>query len=160
MDTTTLTFEDALQIAHRCKGYSVPKEYNNGGHYETFQHAIETVINVLNFVKFSGIKPSQIARLYAIGAGETPAEEKPSKPTVLNVNSTVRVKLTDYGRAVHAKDYANFCASSGVTRPYTAPEEDAEGRSTWQFWHLLQTFSPYIGTGFTGVFEADIEVVE
>jgi len=148
MDKNQLTFEDALQIAHRCKGYSVPKEYNNGGHYETFQHAIETVINVLNFVKFSGIKPSQIATLYAIGAEEKPTEAKPSKPTVLNVNSTVRVKLTDHGRAVYQKHWGE------------PPKEDADGWSTWQLWVLMQAFGPHITFGFTSLFDPEIEVMQ
>lgn len=153
MGTTTLTFEDALQISRGCKDYG--GGYRDGEHYEAFQHGIETVIRVLSFAKTSGIKDSQIATLYAIGA-----EEKPSKPKVLNVNDMVRVKLTDYGRAVHAKDHANFRINAGVNRSYMPPKEDAEGWSEWQLWVLMQAFGPYIATGFTGCFEADIEVVE
>ena len=148
MDKNQLTFEDALQIAHKCKEYSGPKEYNGGEHYEAFQHGIETVINVLNFVKFSGIKPSQLPTFYVIGGGETPAEETPSKPTVLNVNSTVRVKLTKHGRSVNTRDL------------YMSPKEDAEGRSEWKLWQLMQIFGPHMSLGGRPCFEADIEVVE
>jgi len=86
-------------------------------------------------------------------------EEKPSKPKVLNVNSTVRVKLTDHGRAVHAKDHADCWGSAGVIRPYTPPKEDAEGWSRWQLWVLMQTFGPHTYLGGRPCFEADIEVV-
>jgi len=75
-------------------------------------------------------------------------EAKPSKPTVLTVNSTVRVKLTDHGRAVNARDL------------YISPKEDAEGRSEWALWQLMQVFGPHMSLGSSPCFEADIEVVE
>jgi hypothetical protein len=157
MDTTTLTFEDALQIARGCKDYG--SEYRSGDHYEAFQHGIQTVINLLDRTKFSGIKDPQIARIYAIGA-----EPEPSKPKVLNVNDTVRVKLTDHGRSVHAKEHADFWSNMsvmyGVDRPYTPPKEDAHGWSTSPLWHLMQVFGPQMSPGSTPCFEADIEVVE
>ena len=158
MDKNQLTFEDALQIARACKGYG--GGYRSGEHYEVFQHGIETVIRVLGFAKVSGIKPSQIATYYVVGGGEKPTEEKSSKPKVLNVNDTVRVKLTDHGRAFHAKDYANFQLTAGTTMPYTPPKEDAEGWSQWKLWQLMYSFGPHMCLGGALYFEADIEVVE
>jgi len=75
-------------------------------------------------------------------------EEKPSKPKVLTVNSTVRVKLTDHGRSVNTRDL------------YMSPKEDAEGRSEWKLWQLMQVFGPHMSLGGRPCFEADIEVVE
>lgn len=162
MHASQLTFEDALRIARGCKDYG--GGYRDGEHYEAFKHGIQTVINALDHAEFSGIKDPQIATLYAIGAGETPAEEKPSKPKVLNVNSTVRVKLTDHGRAVHAKEHADFWSNMsvmyGVDRPYTPPKEDAHGWSTSPLWHLMQVFGPQMSPGSNPCFEVDIEVVE
>lgn len=153
MGTTTLTFEDALQIARSCKDYG--SEYRSGEHYEAFQHGVETVFNVLDHTKLSGIKDPQIARLYAIGA-----ESKPSKPKVLNLNDSVRVKLTDHGRAVHEKDHAILYASAAGPKPaYTPIKEDAEGWSRWQLWVLMQAFGPHTYLGGRPCFEADIEVV-
>lgn len=158
MDTNQLTFEDALRVALACKDYG--GGYRSGEHYEVFQSGIETVIRVLGFAKTSGIKPSQIATLYVVSGGETPTESKPSKPKVLNLNDSVRVKLTDHGRSVHAKDHADCWGSAGVIRPYTPPKEDADGWSTWQLWVLMQTFGPHIYMGATPCFLGDIEVVE
>jgi len=154
-----LTFEDALRIARGCKDYG--GGYRSGEHYEAFQHGIQTVINALDHAEFSGIKDPQIATLYVIGGGEKPTGT--SKPKVLNVNSTVRVKLTDHGRAVHAKDHADCWAGVGVIRPYTPPTEDAHGWSKWTLWQLMQIFGPHINIGlnvsYDNCFEADIEVV-
>ena len=162
MDKNQLTFEDALRVALACKDYG--GGYRSGEHYEVFQSGIQTVIKALEYAEFSGIKPSQIATLYVIGGGETPTEEKPSKPKVLNLNDSVRVKLTDHGRAVHAKEHADFWSNMsvmyGVDRPYTPPKEDAHGWSTSPLWHLMQVFGPQMSPGSTPCFEADIEVVE
>lgn len=91
-------------------------------------------------------------------------EEKPGKPKVLNVNSTVRVKLTDHGRAIVKKDHDDFWADRSVMfsadKPYTPPKEDAEGWSSWTLWVLMQTFGPHMCLGGAPCFEADIEVVE
>ncbi len=95
-----------------------------------------------------------------LAAREKPTEEKPSKPKVINLNDSVRVKLTDHGRAVHAKDHADCWGSAGVIRPYTPPKEDADGWSKWTLWVLMQTFGPHTYLGGRPCFEADIEVVE
>ena len=134
--------------------------YRGGDHYEAFQHGIKTVIRVLKFAKAGGIKDSQIATLYAIGGGEKPTEAKPSKPKVINLNDSVRVKLTDHGRAVHEKDHAILYASAAGPKPaYTPIKEDAEGWSRWQLWVLMQAFGPHTYLGGRPCFEADIEVV-
>jgi hypothetical protein len=83
-------------------------------------------------------------------------EPETSKPTVLNVNSTVRVTLTDHGRAV----YENFWASASKGGPYFPPKEDANGQIEWKLWQLMQVFGPHMSLGGRPCFEADIEVVE
>ena len=91
-----------------------------------------------------------------LAAREKPAEEKSSKPTVLNVNSTVRVTLTDHGRAV----YENFWASAYKGGPYFPPKEAANGQIQWTLLQLMQIFGPHMSLGGRPCFEADIEVVE
>lgn len=78
-----------------------------------------------------------------------------------NINNIVRVKLTDYGRSVHAADYVLFWAS--VNHPnhpaYAAPKEDNNGWSEWQLWSLMQAFGKHINLGFGKVcFETTIEL--
>jgi hypothetical protein len=96
-----------------------------------------------------------------MAARGTPAEAKPSKPKVLNINDTVRVKLTGHGRAVLLKDDINRYTPAAGTKPtYTRIKEDAEGWSSWTLWVLMQTFGPHMEAGFNNCFDTTIEVVE
>lgn len=61
--------------------------------------------------------------------GETLITLKP-----INLNDNVRVKLNDHGRAIAAE------ASLTV-------EEDAEGFSEWQLWHLMHTYGANLYNG-------------
>jgi hypothetical protein len=79
-----------------------------------------------------------------------------------NINDYVRVKLTDYGRYIHMRQfYENY---SGVhtlgekqSIKYSPPKEDREGYSRWQLWNLMSTFGEYMGLGFENLFETSIE---
>lgn len=63
-----------------------------------------------------------------------------------NINDTVRVRLTDYGRA----------ALRGEFKP---PKQDEDGWSDWQLWALMQAFGDRVNVGFPLCFETEIEIV-
>ena len=77
-----------------------------------------------------------------------------------NINDTVRVKLTDHGREVHASDRASFYLALGIEiPPYTPPKEDAEGWSEWQLWVLMEAFGPHTHLGSKNCFETTITLL-
>ncbi len=78
-----------------------------------------------------------------------------------NINDTVRVRLTDHGRAVHKADHYTFWAKFGgqLRAPkYIPPVEDAEGWSKWQLWVLMNAFGSHLHIGFRRCFETEIEL--
>ena len=77
-----------------------------------------------------------------------------------NINDRVRVRLTPEGRAVHLAAHATFCASNGVSIPYEAPVEDADGLSTWQMWELMHAFCQHMCHGGPNLFETAIHIEE
>lgn len=75
----------------------------------------------------------------------------------LNINQTVRVKLTDFGREILTQRAENLEKLYGFkvrSKPY--PEEDAEGYSTWQLWHLMEDLGQYVKLGYNLPFETEI----
>ena len=83
-----------------------------------------------------------------------------------NINDTVRVRLTDYGRAVLRDDwqfttdvYYASPKSRAIRGEYKPPKEDAHGWSEWQLWALMEAFGEYTGQGFSLSFETEIEIV-
>lgn len=67
----------------------------------------------------------------------------------LNLNSTVRFKLTDKGRELHKYDFEEFWnyrnrPASVVYRPL---KEDEEGYSKMQLWDFMNIFGKYISLG-------------
>lgn len=77
----------------------------------------------------------------------------------LNINETVRVKLTDRGRAVHRKNYVDFWSQFPVPmHEYHPPAEDAEGWSRWQLWCLMKEFGQHTDLGMSPCFETTIEI--
>ena len=89
-------------------------------------------------------------------------EEASEEPKVvrINLNSKIRVKLTDHGRALHTKGHAELLTSASLRPPCNQPKEDAEGWSTWQLWVLMQAFGPHMYLGCPSPFESDMEVIE
>jgi len=74
-----------------------------------------------------------------------------------NLNNTVLVRLTEYGRFIDKSEWQQFVAEHpNVKTPYTPPKEDAQGRSRWQLWRLMRTFGPYISLGADLCFETDM----
>ena len=80
----------------------------------------------------------------------------------LNLNQSVRVKLTDYGRQLHAADHVAFWSGKGRPPPYSymPPREDHDGWSTWQLWSLMQAFGQHIHLGMQNPFDLTMQIVE
>jgi len=78
-----------------------------------------------------------------------------------NINDHIRVRLTSYGRKVHRDNFEAFRAgmpSAARARfNYSAPEEDADGWSTWQMWDLMREFGGHVSLGRCP-FETEIEI--
>ncbi|HQS59767.1 MAG: hypothetical protein B7Y56_03200 [Gallionellales bacterium 35-53-114] len=78
-----------------------------------------------------------------------------------NINHTVRVQLTDNGRALHKEEHLNFWGNSGHPKApeYVPPKEDIQGWSEWQLWVLMEAFGSYMQLGFDLPFNPTIELV-
>lgn len=70
-----------------------------------------------------------------------------------NLNSKVRVRLTDYGRERLRIDTIRYCK-------YTPCKEDSEGWSVWQMWSLMEKLGGYVHMGGQLPFEPTIEIIE
>ena len=75
----------------------------------------------------------------------------------LNLNSPIRVKLTDYGEYIyyHRFDECNkFIEQNGGVplAPYY-PEKDDEGLTEFQLWKFIELYGPYIHMGAKNVIE-------
>ena len=81
-----------------------------------------------------------------------------------NINDSVKIKLTDYGRKVLKKDWDDFWDDIKKQHPktkkfkYSHPKEDEDGWSTWQMWLLMEQLGKYVGMGLKDVFETNIKV--
>jgi len=81
----------------------------------------------------------------------------------LNLNDTVRVKLTPRGRAIHRKNWERLACSIGGRwgrlHQYMPPAEDGGGWSQWPLWILMQEFGSEINLGCDLPLETEMEVV-
>ena len=81
-------------------------------------------------------------------------EGRGGKPMKFNINETVLVKLTDYGREIWRTSNLSLNLP-----PPTPVAEDREGWSSWQMWLLMEVFGPYIHMGATSLpFEPTIRI--
>lgn len=76
-----------------------------------------------------------------------------------NVNSYVRVKLTDLGRERLKADHDALWVGRKRTYDYHLPPEDADGWSKWQLWDLMESLGKYMGMGRHPPFETEMEIV-
>lgn len=82
----------------------------------------------------------------------------------INLNSTVKVKLTQLGRDRHRSNHYDFW--NGVmlrlreAPSYVPPLEDENGWSIWSLWELIQSFGKYSTKGGNLCFESEIDVME
>lgn len=111
---------------------------------------------------------SYIDRLSGCGLGKKKAleylrkyvDEQPKQKTIkINLNETVKVKLTDFGRAIYQQgcDRLNeiigeefFCLDQ--------LKEDKDGYVKFQLWSFMQRYGEYMGLGFPNVIEP-LEVI-
>lgn len=75
-----------------------------------------------------------------------------------NVNSYVRVRLTDHGRKLHRQGWEKWIAQFPNFPDYVPPKEDAGGWSEWQLWDLMNVFGPFMGNGRETPFETEIVI--
>jgi hypothetical protein len=73
---------------------------------------------------------------------------------LFNVNESVKVKLTDFGREIHYRQWQAIMPHL----PYRPPTEDEDGWSKWQLWDLMSQFGAHVGLGMRLPFEAAIEL--
>jgi hypothetical protein len=80
----------------------------------------------------------------------------------INLNDTVRVRLTERGRRVlHDQRSALFAGASEEIRARLLHlEEDSEGWSKWTLWELMHEFGRHMYNGADLVVETTIELAE
>lgn len=63
----------------------------------------------------------------------------------INLNDTIYVKLTDYGKDIyyHLYDELNNYIGREIIKPHF-PEEDEYGYSKFQLWNFMKIYGPYI----------------
>ena len=62
----------------------------------------------------------------------------------INLNESVKVKLTDFGISLYKLRYNND------------PEKDEQGYTSFQLWTLMNIYGPYIGMAKDSPFDLDI----
>lgn len=72
---------------------------------------------------------------------------------LFNINKTVKIKLTDYGREIHYRQWQAIMPHL----PYRPPQEDEDGWSEWQLWDVMSQFGPHVGLGMRLPFDVAIE---
>lgn len=72
----------------------------------------------------------------------------------VNLNDTVKVRLTDLGKEIYYHRYDNLNQRAGkiICKP-KFPEEDAEGYTQFQLWDFIQLYGGYIGLARPNVIE-------
>jgi hypothetical protein len=78
-----------------------------------------------------------------------------------NINNTVKVRLTKFGKELHKKEWEDFWGSGRLDEyPYTPPREDENGYVEFQMWRLMESFGNYMGMGCELPFETIILIDE
>jgi hypothetical protein len=73
-----------------------------------------------------------------------------------NVNSYVRVRLTDKGRELHRADWDSLLKPLKPPRWEYQPPQENDGWWRTQAWHLMQLFGPHITMGMPAPFQTEI----
>lgn len=74
-----------------------------------------------------------------------------------NVNSFVKVRLTDIGRKIYKENWEPEFIELGLE--CQPPKEDADGWSEWQLWQLLGEFGRKSWIGSGRCFETNIKIL-
>ena len=79
-----------------------------------------------------------------------------------NVNETVKVRLTKYGKQMLEKDWNEFWSSIGRLEqfPYEPRKEDENGYVEFQLWSLMEQLGKYCSPGPQLPFETTILIDE
>lgn len=80
----------------------------------------------------------------------------------LNINSTVKVKLTEFGKKMLKGDHNEFWGSLGLLKdhPYIPMEEDENGYVEFHLWVLMNKLGKYCWIGREMPFETIILIDE
>lgn len=62
----------------------------------------------------------------------------------LNLNCSVKVKLTDLGKDIYYHRFDDFNYRYGKQLTPSFPKEDENGYSTFQLWHFMQLYGSYM----------------
>lgn len=78
-----------------------------------------------------------------------------------NINEYVRVKLTPKGKSILREQFEEqHNRMPDIFKEFSLPQEDSQGFSEWQMWHLFEAFGNHIFMGCEPPFELEIEIVE
>jgi len=82
------------------------------------------------------------------------------KTVQFNVNRTVKVKLTEYGRECLRRNYDELSAgyNGKLKWEFELPKEDAEGWSKWQMHSLMEQLGRYMRLGCACPFDPNIRI--
>lgn len=77
----------------------------------------------------------------------------------INLNDTIKVKLTPYGAEIYYKQYDELNKNTGKTvlEP-RMPQIDKEGYTKFQLWHFIELYGEHIGMCKPNVIEP-IEII-
>ena len=82
-------------------------------------------------------------------------------PTKINLNQKVMVCLTDKGRQHLIDRHQRIYGEHASKHPFRGAEEDDDGFSTWQLWHLMGVFGELLQhPTYDPPMETEIFVVE
>ena len=79
-----------------------------------------------------------------------------------NINSTVKVKLTEFGKQMLERDHIEFWGARGMLDkyPYTPCKEDENGYVEFQLWSLIYQLGKYRNIGCEPPFDTVILIDE
>ena len=79
-----------------------------------------------------------------------------------NINSNVRVKLTELGKKMLERDHNEFWSAHGKLNehPYKPHEEDENGYVKFQLWSLMYQLGKYCNIGCVMPFDTVILIEE
>ena len=81
------------------------------------------------------------------------------KPTKINLNETIKVKLTPYGAEIYYKQFDEVNKQRGreICKPHM-PRIDKDGYTEFQLWHFIELYGQHIGICKPNVIEP-LEIV-
>lgn len=83
----------------------------------------------------------------------------PSEPIRINLNESIKVKLTDLGKEIyyHQYDRVNQIAGREICKP-KFPKEDENGYTEFQLWCFIELYGEHVGMTLPNVIEP-LEIV-